>query len=78
MPTSDAIRMTLLPAVDATFGPGLAHAADPPPPRPENVSTSDAPHSRGGAKAFHLPEGFAIELVAAEPDDPQAAQHRLR
>src|SRR5580692_1795448 len=49
-------------------GPSLTHAADPPPPRPENVSSAEARTPEEERKAFHLPEGFAIELVAAEPD----------
>ena len=49
-------------------GPCLTHAADPPPPRPENVSSAEARTPEEERKAFHLPEGFAIELVAAEPE----------
>jgi putative heme-binding domain-containing protein len=52
----------------AASGPCLTHAADPPPPRPENVSSFEARTPEEERNAFHLPEGFDIELVAAEPD----------
>jgi putative heme-binding domain-containing protein len=50
------------------FLPNLTVAADPPRPRPENVSTAAPRTPEEEQRAFHLPEGFEIELVAAEPD----------
>jgi putative heme-binding domain-containing protein len=44
-------------------------AADPPKPtRPENVSSAEPRTPEGERQAFHLPEGFVAELVAAEPE----------
>jgi putative heme-binding domain-containing protein len=46
--------------------PIAAHAA-PPLPKPEGVSSADPRTPEDERKGFHLPEGFEIELVAAEP-----------
>jgi putative heme-binding domain-containing protein len=54
----------LLPSL---FLPTLAAAAAPPRPRPENVSSAPPRTPEEERKAFHVPEGFDIELVAAEP-----------
>ena len=61
-------RMYLFLLLMATVDRGLAQAADPPPPKPENVSSAEPRTPEEERKAFHLPEGFEIELVAAEPD----------
>src|SRR5262249_16412733 len=53
----------------AIFGAtNLAGAADPPPPRPESVSSAGPRTPEEERKGFHVPEGFVVELVASEPD----------
>lgn len=58
-----ALRLALLPLLFAT--PTLAAPADP---FAENVRTTDALTPEQELKSFRLPDGFQIQLVAAEPD----------
>ena len=47
-------------------------------PPSEHIAATEALPPEEQLKKFHLPPGFEIQLVAAEPGYPQADQHRLR
>ncbi len=61
-------RLTLLITLTFILFAQLSQAADAKKPKIESVSTSDPRTPEDERKAFHLPEGFVAELVAAEPE----------
>ena len=60
--------LLLAPCLARGADPTPARTPSPPPPKPEHVSTAEPRTPEEEQKALHLPEGFVIELVAAEPD----------
>ena len=58
-------RRALWVALHLAFGTAALHAADP---FAENVRNTEPLTPEQEQKSFHLPPGFTMQLVAAEPD----------